>query len=350
MRKTKTINVGIAGFGMSAKTFHLPFLILDSRFQVKKVFERRSHHAEQQFSGITSVQEFEALLSDEIDLVVITTPNQTHYDFCKRAILAGKHVIVEKPLTIYAQDASELALLAKEKNVTLSVFQNRRWDNGALTVKQLVKNQTLGDIVDYEIRYERFSQTLNRKQWKETGEFGTGLVYDLGVHLVDHVVDLFGIPTALYADLRCQHEGGKADDNFRITFYYADKNVVMSATKYAREAAPHIILQGKSGSYIKPTLDNQESLLLAGVRPCDNWNQEPETQWGTLHTEINGEIVRHKLESVRGNYQAYYDNIYQVLCENQELIVTPQQAITVLKLIELVYQSAKCGQKIEIIL
>lgn len=174
------------------------------------------------------------------------------------------------------------------------------------------------------------------------------MVYDLGVHLIYHVVDLFGIPTALYSDLRCHHEGGKADDILRITFYYTDKNVVMSATKYARESAPHIILQGKLGSYIKLTLDNQESLLLAGIRPCDNWNQEPENQWGTLHTEINGEIVRHKLESVRGNYQAYYDNIYQVLCENQDLIITPQQAITVLQLIELVYQSAKCGQKMAI--
>ncbi|PJG82737.1 Gfo/Idh/MocA family oxidoreductase [Caviibacterium pharyngocola] len=342
----KRINTAIAGFGMSAKTFHMPFLALDPRFRLCKVLERSGETAKQFYPDVVIVHQFEQLLTDDIDLVIITTPNQTHAQLAEQAVRAGKHVIVEKPLAIHAAQAKELAQLAEAHNVMLSVYQNRRWDNGALTVKKLLAEQTLGDIVDYEIRYERYSNKPNAKIWKETGEFGTGLVYDLGVHLIDQVVDLFGIPTALYADVCIQRPDGKTDDNFRITFYYPDKKVVMSATKFAREPAPHIILQGTKGSYIKPTLDNQENLLVSGVKPQDDWNKEPQSQWGLLHTEIDGQIVREQIESVRGNYQGYYDNIYDVLANQAALLVTAEQAVRVLELIEAVYESAREGRKI----
>ncbi|MEE3609343.1 Gfo/Idh/MocA family oxidoreductase [Avibacterium paragallinarum] len=342
------IHIAIAGFGMSAKTFHMPFLDLDPRFQVCKVFERQTENAKKAYPYLEVVHHFDQLLTPDIDLVIITTPNLTHYEMAKKAILAGKHVIVEKPLAIYAKQAEELDLLAKQHNVMLSVYQNRRWDNGALTVKKLLKHKMLGDIVRYEMRYERFSQKPNSKAWKETGEFGTGLVYDLGVHLIDHCVDLFGIPTALYADMTAQRPDAKSEDNFDITFYYPDKKVVLSATKCAREPAPYIILQGTQGSYIKPTIDNQEALLLKGIKPQGNWNTEPEKDWGLLHTEVNGMVIRSSIESERGNYQAYYDNIYTALTEKAPLQVTAQQAIQVLKLIELIYQSAEEKTRINI--
>ncbi|MFD1805764.1 Gfo/Idh/MocA family oxidoreductase [Pasteurella oralis] len=344
----KIINVAIAGFGMSAKTFHTPFLDLDPRFQIKKIFERTSELAKIDYPYVEVVHDFESLLTPDIDLVIITTPNQTHYQLAQKAILASKHVIVEKPLAITAQEAKVLNELAHKQNVILSVYQNRRWDNGALTVKKLIADHLLGDIVEYEIRYERFSPYKNKKAWKETGELGTGLVYDLGVHLIDHVIDLFGIPTALYADITKQNSESGSDDSFRITFYYSDKKVTMSSTKFAREQAPHIILQGKLGSYIKPKLDNQEALLIAGIKPKGNWNQEIEQDWGILHTEINGSVIRKKIESERGNYQAYYDNIYVALTNSAQLIVTAQQAYQVLLLIEKAYESAQKGQRIAI--
>ncbi|SPY33088.1 Gfo/Idh/MocA family oxidoreductase [Pasteurella canis] len=343
----KIINVGIAGFGMSAKTFHSPFLDLDPRFQIKKVFERTTMHSKTYYPYVEVVHDFELLLTPEIDLIIITTPNQTHYELAQKAILSGKHVVVEKPLAITAQEAKILDKLAHEKKVMLSVYQNRRWDSGALTVKKLIENHLLGDIVEYEIRYERFSPHKNKKVWKETGELGTGLVYDLGVHLIDHVVDLFGIPTALYADITKQNAESGSDDSFRITFYYTNKKVIMSSTKFAREQAPHIILQGKLGSYIKPKLDNQETLLIAGIKPEGNWNQELEQDWGILHTEINSSVIRKNIEGERGNYQAYYDNIYTTLTTNlSSLIVTAKQAYQVLFLIEKAYESAQKGQKI----
>lgn len=340
------INVGIAGFGMSAKIFHCPFLHLDSRFQLKKVFERNSKNAKQYYPYVDVVHQFDELLTEDIDLVIITTPNQTHYEFAKQAILASKNVIVEKPITIHSQQALELAQLAEKQNVTLSVYQNRRWDNGALTVKKLIDENILGDIVEYEIRFERFSPNKNPKAWKETGELGTGLVYDLGVHLIDHVVDLFGVPISLYADVVKQNPNSGSDDFFRITFYYEGKLVIMSATKFARESAPHIILQGKKGSYLQPKVDNQEALLIKGIEPKDNWNKLPQEQWGTLHTEIENEVIRKKIEPELGNYQAYYNNIYDSICNDLPLKVTAQQAYIVLQLIEKVYESAKCGQKL----
>ncbi|MGC6325306.1 Gfo/Idh/MocA family oxidoreductase [Pasteurella multocida] len=347
---SKIIHVGIAGFGMSAKTFHTPFLHQDPRFCIHKVFERQSDKAKSIYPYITTVRDFTQLLEEDIDLVLITTPNQTHYDFAKKAILAGKHVIVEKPLAITAQQAEELDVLAQKHHVMLSVYQNRRWDSGTLTVKKLIAENTLGEIVEYEIRYERYSPSKNKKTWKETGELGTGLVYDLGVHLIDEVLDLFGMPKALFADVTKQNPESGSDDSFRITFYYADhKKVTLSSTKYAREPAPHIILQGKLGSYIKPKLDNQEALLMAGVQPKGDWNKESEQDWGILHTEIDGLIVRQKLEPISGNYQAYYDNIYAVLTKNAPLLVTAKQATTVLKLIEKVYESAALGQKIYLV-
>lgn len=342
------ISVGIAGFGMSAKTFHCPFLHLDPRFQIKKVFERQTTNALHDYPYVEVVHQFAQLLTQEIDLVIITTPNQTHYALAKQAILAGKHVIVEKPLTIYPEHALELAQLAEQQQVILSVYQNRRWDNGALTVKKLVDTALLGDIVTYEIRFDRFSPHKNPKAWKETGEIGTGLVYDLGVHLIDHVVDLFGLPQALYADVLKQNPQSGSDDAFRITFYYENKTVIMSATKFAREPAPHLILQGKKGTYLQSHIDNQEALLLQGVQPQGDWNRLPETHWGILHTERQGEVIRQAYEPERGNYQTYYDKLYQALQHQTPLPVTAQQAYQVLTLIEQIYRSAACGQKLPV--
>ncbi|OBX06400.1 Gfo/Idh/MocA family oxidoreductase [Gallibacterium genomosp. 3] len=342
----QVIRVGIAGFGMSANVFHLPFLLNDPRFQVVKIFERTGNKVATKYPQITTVRQFEELLADDVDLVIITTPNLTHYDFTKKAILAGKHIIVEKPLSVTAAEAKELAELAKQHQVKLSVYQNRRWDNGILTVKQLLNSGLLGDIVDYEIHYDRYTQAKNSKAWKETGERGVGLVYDLGVHLIDHVVHLFGMPQALYADLRCQHQGSLGEDNFQIYFYYQDKKVVMSSSKYVREKGPSIAMHGTLGSYVKYEIDNQESLLMAGIVPKGDWNKEDKAFWGTLNTEVNGVHIRTTLETVSGNYQAYYDNIYAALTVDEPLQVTAEQAAKVLDLIEKVYLSAESGRKI----
>ncbi|MDH3000119.1 oxidoreductase [Chelonobacter oris] len=336
----KVLNVAIAGFGMSAQVFHHPFLSVDPRFRIKKVFERHSEKSKQKIPDVEVVRDFTALLDDDIDLVIITTPNLTHYALAKQAIEAGKHVIVEKPLAVSADEAQQLDSLAKHHQVVLSPYQNRRWDSGFLAVKKIIDNRLIGDIVDYQVRFDRYSVDKNPKAWKETGEKGVGLVYDLGVHLLDHAVDLLGMPQALFADIRYQHENALSDDNFQIYLYYPNLKVELSATKYARESGPHIVLHGRNGSYLKHTVDIQEARLAQGVVPCGNWNAESEDQWGTLNTELNGVHFCGKIESPTAGYATYYDNIYAAITANAPLIVTVEQARQVLMLLEKCFESA----------
>ncbi|UOO82610.1 Gfo/Idh/MocA family oxidoreductase [Uruburuella testudinis] len=346
---TKQIRVGLAGFGMSAQVFHLPFWAADGRFTVTRVFERSGSRAAEQLPQAQTVREFAGLLADDVDLVVITTPNQTHFELAGQVLQAGKHVVVEKPLCAAAAEARELAALAEAQNVVLTVYQSRRWDSAPLTAKKLLAADMLGEVVDCDIRFERYAAGLNKKRWKETGGPGVGLVYDLGVHLADMAVDLFGMPSELYADVRHQHEGALSDDYFQIQLYYADgKKVCLTAGKYVREAGPFFSLHGKRGSYVKYGADNQEPLLLAGASVKSGWNREPESEWGILNTEVNGMHVRSRVESVPGDYGAFYRNLYDVLTGKADLAVTPDQAAQVLDLLEKVYQSAELGARVKL--
>ena len=343
------LNVGIAGFGYSSHVFHVPFLKEDPRFHIAKVYERSTDKALAVLPNVEIVRQFDGLLSDEIDLIIITTPNQTHYELAKQAILAGKHVLVEKPLVVDVQQAVELNELAKRQNVILSVYQNRRWDSAIATAKQILAQDLLGEPVDCEIRFERYAKGKNVKAWKETGEKGTGLVYDLGVHLIDASLYLFGMPNAVFADIRYQHEGAWSDDNFTLHLYYeSGLKVALYASKYAREAGKHFVLHGKLGSYVKEKLDIQEGLLASGVIPHKNYNREAEQDWGILHTEIDGEVVRQPFQNTETSYQALYDNLYLAITEHQPLAVTAEQAATVLSIIEKAFESAEKGQKIRL--
>lgn len=343
----KKLNVAIAGAGYSARIFHAPFLNTDARFAVKKVYERSSNNAAQFFPQAEIVRSFEALLSDEIDLVIITTPNQTHFEMAKAALLAGKHTLVEKPLAATAEEALALAALAEKQGVQLSVFQNRRWDNAIATAKTLLAQDVLGDIVDCEIRFERYAKGKNAKRWKETGEVGTGLVYDLGVHLIDSAVYLFGLPQAVFADIRYQHDEALSDDNFDIHLYYANGlKVALGASKYAKQPARYFALHGKNGSYVKQHIDPQENLLVKGVVPSKGWNVEAESEWGILHSEINGQDVCKPYENAAVSYQDFYDNLYAAICGTAALAVTAQQAADVLHIIAKAFESAKSGQKV----
>ncbi|MDU8925307.1 Gfo/Idh/MocA family oxidoreductase [Pasteurellaceae bacterium LIM206] len=343
------IRVAIAGAGYSTRVFHAPFLRNDPHFAVKKVYERRTDRAKDYFEQVEIVREFEQLLTDEIDLVIITTPNQTHYEFAKASLMTGKHVLVEKPLTTTQQQALELAEIAKANGVILSVYQNRRWDNAVVTAAEILRKGLLGKIVDCEIRFDRYAKAKNTKAWKESGEKGTGLVYDLGVHLLDQAVYLFGKPQAIAADVRAQHEDSLVDDNFNIQLYYADGlRVQLSAGKYVREAGNHFAMHGKLGSYVKKTVDNQEELLTKGEAPVGDWNLESEEKWGILHTELNGRLVREPYPNVKTGYADFYRNL--ALAINGEAVpaVTADQAAYILWLIEKVYESAMRGVRLSL--
>lgn len=345
----KTLNVALAGFGYSSRVFHYPFLQHDPRFAIKKVYERTTNRASEYLPQVEIVRDFADLLTPEIDLVIITTPNQTHYPMAKQALQAGKNVLVEKPLVATQAEALELDQIAKANGVLLSVYQNRRWDSAAATAKQIIEQNLLGEIVDCEIRFERYAKGKNAKLWKETGELGTGLVYDLGVHLLDQAVYLFGKPSEIFADIRYQHEGALSDDAFDIHLYYPNGlKVALIASKYARESGNHFSLHGKLGSYLKKSVDNQESLLANGVIPQGNWNSEPESEWGILHTEINDEVVRQAYPNAKASYQDFYDNLYQAMTTQADLAISVEQVSVVLGLIENAFESARLCRKIKV--
>lgn len=343
------INVGIAGFGMSGQIFQAPFLDTDKRFCIKKVYERKTSISKEQYPYVEVVRTFEELFTEEIDLIIIATPNRLHYSMAKQALLAGKNVIVEKPLANTSKEADDLIKVAKEKNVLLSVYQNRRWDGGFRTAKKIIEEGKLGRVVDYEVHFDRYNPEINSKQWKETGELGVGFLYDLGVHIIDQAVDLFGMPKEVYADIRTQREHSKIDDNFQVYLYYEDKKVVLSSSQLVKENVAHIVVHGTKGSFIKYGRDQQEDKLKAGVLPnSKDFGLEEEEFWGILNTTIDGTEFREKVKTELGDYHYYFDNIYQVLTADEELIVKPEQARDVLRIIETAMESNKKGCRLKI--
>jgi predicted dehydrogenase len=345
----KKINVGIAGFGMSGQIFQAAFLHTNNHFNIKKVFERKSSKSKELYPYVNVVRTFEELLTEDIDLVIISTPNKLHYSMTKQALEAGKNVIVEKPLCIYPQEAEELIQIAKEKEVLLSIYQNRRWDGGFLTAKRLIDEGKLGEVVDYEAHFDRFVKGASAKEWKETGEVGVGVLYDLGVHLIDQAVCLFGMPGEVYADIRSQREETLGDDNFQVYLYYDKMKAVLSASQLVKEAGPHIAVHGTKGSYVKYGMDVQEEQLKAGELPVgDDWGKDREENWGILNTEADGVNYRERIETETGNYHKFYDNIYGVLADKEELAVKPEQAKDVLRIIRAAVESAEKGRRIKL--
>lgn len=329
------IYVGLAGFGMSGQIFQAPFLSCDPRFRLKKVYERTSNKAKQEYPEMEIVRNFEALLTSDIDLVVISTPNQYHVPMAIQAMRAGKHVVVEKPVAATSKEADELCRIAKNEKVLLTVYQNRRLDGDFLTVKKIIDENRIGEVVDYECHFDRFVNGKSTKQWKADGGKGIDLLYDIGIHLIDQVYSLFGMPDEVYADLRKQREESSGIDNLQVCLYYEDKKITLSAGELVAMPGPHFMVHGRKGSFIKYGQDVQESRLLCGMRPGNSeWGQEDETSFGALCTVTGQEFLQEKIPTEQGNYGKYYDNLYHAVKNGSELLVKPEEAVDVLRIVE----------------
>jgi predicted dehydrogenase len=310
-------------------------------FNFYAVWERTKKLAQEKYPHVKSYDTLEALLADdEIELVIVNTPNYTHYEFTKLALLAGKHVIVEKPFTVYSKQAKELIQLAKQKKRKLSVYQNRRYDSDYKAVRKIVEEKWLGDIVEAEFHFDRYKEELSPKVHKENPGPGTGSLYDLGSHLIDQALQLFGKPVELFADIQIMRQVSKVDDYFELLLYYPGCRVRLKSSYLVREPLPAYILHGSKGSFIKPKTDVQEAMLQAGKMPGgDDWGVEPESERGLLHTEKEGKIIREYIPSFKGNYGEYYDGIYEAIRNKKAVPVSPEDGLNVVKLIELAYQS-----------
>jgi predicted dehydrogenase len=343
----KTIKVGLIGFGVGGQIFHAPVLTSVKGLELVKIRAAKQEQiavASIKYPQAKIVSTSEEIFEDKnIDLVVITTPNTSHQSLAMQALHAGKHVVVDKPFTINTKEADELIPLAARLNKVLSVYHSRRFDSDFFTLKKIIKNGLLGDIVEFESRYDRFRNYLKPGAWREEDAPGTGILYDLGSHLIDQVQALFGLPYSVSADLRIQRKSGKAVDNFEVILNYPGIKASIKAGMLVREPLPRLILLGTNGSYVKYGMDVQEEALKAGLTPLtkENWGVEPVDTWGIINTEIDGRHIVEKFESEKGNYCGFYLNIYRTILGLEDLIVTPLQARNNVRIIELAMQSSK---------
>jgi scyllo-inositol 2-dehydrogenase (NADP+) len=343
------ITTALLSYGMSGEIFHAPFLTLHPGFQLKKVVERSKKKINQRYPQVISVSDRTDLLNDSsIELVIVNTPNETHYAFVKEALNAGKHVVVEKPFTVTSGEAEELIALAKAKNKILTVFQSRRFDGDFKTVKQVVKEGWVGKIVEFEVHYDRFRNYIEANTWKEEAKPGTGILYNLGSHMLDQVLILFGKPNEVDARVGIQRPGGAVDDFYDIRLSYNDMLVIVKSSYLVREQGPRYILHGVEGSFVKYGIDPQEQDLKDGKLPSNaDWGKEDEHWWGKINSIINGAHVGEKIETLPGNYKEFYDNVYDAIRNQKPLAVKPEEAKEVIRLIETCYESNKLKKAIK---
>jgi len=326
------INTALFSYGMSGKIFHAPFLHAHKGFGLAGAWERSAQQIAAAYPGTRSYSSLESVLHDSsIQLVIVNTPTATHYTYAKAALLADKNVVVEKAFTTTVSEAEELKLLAEERNLKLTVYQNRRWDGDFKTVQQVKTSGILGTIVEAELRFERYKPVIGPKLHKEAPGPGAGLLNDLGPHLIDQALCLFGMPEAVMADIRIVRKQSQVDDWFDISLQYPHLRVRLKSSLLACRPLPGFVLHGSAGSFIKSRADVQEADLQAGKLPgTQGWGAEPETEYGTLHTADKGVQT---VPTMAGNYGAFYDAVFNALTTNLPMPVTAQDGIDVMKII-----------------
>lgn len=339
---TNPLNAGLIGFGLAGRVFHAPLIHANPNVRLTHIVQRSGDEARKKYPQAKLLRNADELFAEKsVDLVVVATPNSSHLELAAKALSAGKHVVVDKPFTITAADADKLIDLSRKMGRVLSVFQNRRWDGDFLTVRQILGGGRLGRLAEYESRFDRFRPALKPGAWREEAIPGSGVLFDLGSHLIDQAIVLFGHPQGICADLRSQRDRAAAVDSFEVRLAYPALKVTLKAGSLVCEPSPRFTLYGTEGSYLKFGLDPQEEELKQGGAPTQpHWGTEPQEAWGTL-TNCNGNLAREKYPTLAGCYPEYYKNIYEALTGKTELAVKPEQAREVIRLIELAEQSAK---------
>lgn len=337
------INVALVGYGLAGRVFHAPVIQSVPGLRLKKVVERHADDSSKRYPEVKVVRDVAALLKDEeIDLVVITTPNTSHFEYARESLLAGKHVVVEKPFTTTSAEALQLIDLAGRQNRIISVHQNRRWDGDFQTVKRLLDEKLLGRLVEYESHFDRFRNYEQPGAWREEDGPGSGILFDLGPHLIDQAQVLFGLPQMITAVVRVQRDFAKSPDNFELILHYEYLKVTLKAGMLVREPGARFILHGTEGSFVKYGLDVQEEALKQGLTPsAPKWGEEPEEQWGTLNTQLGELHFKGRIETIPGRYQAYYENVVEAINGQAELIVKPEEAMNTIRTIELAMESSQ---------
>jgi scyllo-inositol 2-dehydrogenase (NADP+) len=308
------ITTALVGFGLSGRYLQAPFFLANPNFRLKTIVTNNQNPIAI-YPTVEKATSLEAVLADsEIDLVSICSPSLTHFEYAKQCLLAGKHILVEKPFVSTVSEAKEILALAKKQGKHVFVFQNRRFDSDFLTVKKVIENGFLGEILSFEAHYNRFKPILNPKKWKEIISPANGILYDLGAHIIDQSIALFGKPLAVAGETFTQRQGSEIDDAFDIRLDYGKLKVTLKSSLMVREDTPRYVIQGTHGSFVKYGIDVQEDHLKAGIMP-DNLEFGFETpQYNAiLNTEIKGLHIRGQVTTERGSWHLLFQNIYDVI-------------------------------------
>ncbi|KRC78243.1 oxidoreductase [Sphingomonas sp. Root241] len=332
------IRTGLIGFGLGGTAFHAPLIHAVPELDLAAIVTSRADAVHARYPGVSVVPEAAALLADPaIELVVVCTPNDTHFPLARAALEAGKHVVIDKPFANGVADAEVLVALAEARGKVLSVFHNRRWDSDFLTLRKLLDEGALGEVALYEGRWDRFRPAL-RDSWHETAGPGGGVLIDLGPHLIDQALALFGPPESLTADITAQREGSLVDDYFELTLHYGRMRAVLSSAVIIPAPRPRFAVHGTKASFVKHGLDPQEAQLRGGGRADDpGHGVEDPANHGVL---VHGDGTKQSIVSERGDYRLFYSGVARAIAAHLPPPVSPSDALAGLRIIELARQSA----------
>jgi predicted dehydrogenase len=368
----REIGVGVIGFGLGGRVFHAPFVNAVTGLRLAAILQRKGDAAAKAWPATKIARSLPEILEDKtIEMVVVSTPNETHFALAKQALEAGKHVVIDKPFAATSEEALELGQLAKSKGLLVVPFHNRRWDGDFLTVKKLIAERAVGRLVTFESHFDRFRPIPCENTWKEAENPANGMLFDLGPHLVDQVLALFGAPDTITASVRADRDQTAIEDAFDITLSYPGKNsgsptsgldslgcngkglLAHCRTSYlACDNAPRFLLHGTTGSFRKHGLDPQEPKLVGGAKvPVQGsqevWLQEDESAWGTLTVAPNpadpATLVTRQVKTERCDYRGFYANVRDAILGIAPLAVTPEDGYRVVRLLELARESSKEG-------
>jgi predicted dehydrogenase len=335
------IRVALIGYGYVGKTFHAPLVRAVPGLQLTVIGSSRPDHVLGDFPDVTVCAAMEAATHPDVDLVVIASPNDSHFPLAAAALQAGKHVVVDKPFTLDLVEARELVQIARARNRLLSVFQNRRWESDILAAKTIVESGRLGKITHFEAHQDRF-RPLVRQRWREDPGPGAGLWYDLGPHLIDVSLHLFGLPDAVLATFATLRPGGRTDDWAHVQLIYPEMRVILNATLLSSGGPVRTLIHGTQASWVKYGADLQERQLVAGT-PAPNspgFGDDPDP--AILFDGATGE--RTEFAMPPADQTGYYIGVRDAILGRSPLPVSPESAIAVMAVLETTFASGKEGR------
>lgn len=339
------VRVGVIGFGLAGQAFHASVIQGVAGMELACIVERHGSRARETYPSVRVARTLDELLSDKtIGLCVVATPNESHFDLTRACLLAGRDVVVDKPFTPTLAEAVTLVELAAREKRLLTVYQDRRWDGVFRTVRKLLDAGTLGDIVEYESRFDRFRLEAKENAWRERADQpAAGVLWDLGPHPIDQALVLFGEPQSITATTFLQRTSSVVDDAFDVCMDYPRLRATLKARIIAYGLSPHLLIHGTKGSFLKFGMDPQEELLRSGNFPRGtrwpaDWGTEPEASWGTL--SLVGKTPT-KVKTEAGDYRGFYANVRDAMEKGAPLDVSPEHALRVMRAVLLAHKSSR---------